>query len=104
MAITKEIGKYSLAKYVGASSAGMIVLYDTANTQIANLYFGVDNSTPPSSSYVGNRYRFYYRSRDWPGVVDMLRNEKPLYIHWFTTSGYVGTSAEPVGEGENATP
>ena len=104
MAITEQIGKYKLTKYVGASSSGVIFLYNTNNATIANLYFGNDNRPPPASSYTGNKYVFYYRARDWPHVVDILRNEKPLFIHWFSTSGYLGTDREPVGEEENPVP
>jgi len=36
-------------------------------------------------------------------VIDILRNEKPIYFQWITLErpyGYLTTSAEPVGEGE----
>lgn len=35
-------------------------------------------------------------------VVDMLRNESPVFIGWQTSIGnaYLATSHEPVGEGE----
>lgn len=44
---------------------------------------------------------------NWPVIIDLLRNESPLYIRGFQASGsssvsvFFGTSAdEPVGEGE----
>jgi len=35
-------------------------------------------------------------------VLDILRNEKPVYFHFYETSnkGYIRTGKEPVGEGE----
>lgn len=35
-------------------------------------------------------------------VIDMLRNEKPIYIHWsdYRKNVYLSTSTEPVGEEE----
>jgi hypothetical protein len=49
-----------------------------------------------------------YRFDALPPLVDVLRNEKPLYFTWFDYSaqvpgrlfGVVGTSLEPVGEQE----
>jgi hypothetical protein len=47
-----------------------------------------------------------YRFDALSPVVDVLRNEKPLYFTWFDYSaqgpkfGVVGTSREPVGEQE----
>ena len=35
-------------------------------------------------------------------VIDMLRNEKPIYVHWseYRKNLYLSTSSEPVGEEE----
>ena len=33
-------------------------------------------------------------------VLDVLRNEKPVYIYFAQGRGFLGTSTEPVGEGE----
>ena len=44
----------------------------------------------------------WYRRALFPSVIDMIRNEKPIYLHWddATGQGYVSTSTEPIGEGE----
>jgi hypothetical protein len=103
MALT-EIKAYVLNLYVGAESSGLILLNDPNNVHIGNLYFRHDNRPPAASTYENNFYTFHYRARDWPRIVDILRNEKPAYIAWFGSSGYVGTGTEPVGEGEIAAP
>ena len=38
----------------------------------------------------------------FPAVLDLLRNEKPVSLHWNTTStgAFIATGKEPVGEGE----
>ncbi len=102
---TQEISKYILNKYVGPYEGGHIFLYEGSNAPLGTLYFGLNNRTPPASSYMNNKYLFHYRARDWSIVVDMLRNEKPLYIHWDNENnqGYLSTSKEPVGE-EESTP
>ena len=33
-------------------------------------------------------------------VIDVLRNEKPVYIYFTAGRGFLGTSSEPIGEGE----
>lgn len=35
-------------------------------------------------------------------VVDVLRNEKPIFIHFAANSAFLSTSEEPVGEGDEA--
>ena len=35
-------------------------------------------------------------------VIDMLRNEKPVYVHWREpNTAYISTSREPIGEEES---
>ena len=46
----------------------------------------------------------YYRMEDLPGVIDMLRNEKPIYLHYDdrpkNAQALLSTAKELVGEGE----
>ena len=38
-------------------------------------------------------------------VVDVLRNEEPIFIHFAAKSAFLSTSEEPIGEGdENTSP
>ncbi len=99
MATSTEIGSYALAMYVNASATGHIKLWDRAGKPIGQLYF-VGDDKPPESTCSEGFYRFYYRQHDYPAVVDMLRNEGPVYARWFNTSGALTTSTEPIGEGE----
>jgi len=48
---------------------------------------------------------FYYvrfRGTQFSDVLDLLRNEKPVYLHWNDTSkgAFLATTKEPVGEEE----
>ena len=36
-------------------------------------------------------------------VVDVLRNEKPIFIHFAAKSAFLSTSEEPIGEGDEDT-
>ncbi len=98
MATSIEIGSYALAMYVNASARGHIILWDRAGKQVGRLYFV--QGDPPASELSGDHYRFYYRQEDYAAVADMLRNEQPVYLRWFTHSGALTTSSEPIGEGE----
>ncbi len=52
----------------------------------------------------GNKtyYNIYYHGHRYSDVIDLLRNEKPLffYFNYETKHSYITTSDEPVGEGE----
>jgi len=53
-----------------------------------------------------NYYAFYYHYAQLDQILDMLRNEKPVYVHYddqptFNNSR-ISTDAEPVGEGEES--
>jgi hypothetical protein len=58
-----------------------------------------DNQGP--SGYISCHYLW----QDFPHVLDILRNEKPVYIEFVAGSwnhASIRTSTEPVGEGEPA--
>ena len=44
--------------------------------------------------------RMHLPSTMLENVIDMLRNEKPVYIYFATVRAFLGTFEEPVGEGE----
>ena len=46
-------------------------------------------------------YRLHYHRDQFPAVIDILRNEKPVYVFYSNpTYAHICTSAEPVGEEE----
>jgi hypothetical protein len=60
------------------------------------------NIPKPSIDSYG-KVNMYFRTEEFPMVIDMLRNEKPVYLFgketpptWFVLT----TTQEPVGEGE----
>ncbi|MCW8981380.1 MAG: hypothetical protein OQJ83_08330 [Altibacter sp.] len=58
----------------------------------------------PPATNSGNYYWFYYRESQLEHLIDMLRNEGPVYVHFNDNSGFnnsrIATTDEPVGEGE----
>lgn len=74
-----------------------------ANGQRAGaLYFYPDNLALPANNQNVNGIYLYFRQSRFSDVMTMLKEEKPLYLYLDTDRkfGYVGSSAEPVGEQE----
>ena len=106
----KEIKKYEYRIYPQYTTVqepyfANIYLFD-ASTMIGSLTFVnpdyFKNIPAPSIDQYGCVV-MYFRTGDLPVVIDLLRNEKPVYLFgketpptWFSLT----TSEEPVGEGE----
>jgi hypothetical protein len=48
----------------------------------------------------GGIIRMHLPSTMFQNVLDVLRNEKPVYIYFVQNRAFLGTSKEPIGEGE----
>lgn len=83
-----------------------VSLFNAAGAQIAFLRF-----YEPKIKQAANEFRtdlgyplVSFGASSLPGVVDLLRNEKPVYFTWFDylpvrCFGAVETAREPAGEG-----
>ncbi|WP_251360079.1 hypothetical protein [Kangiella sp. TOML190] len=53
-----------------------------------------------------NVYSFCYHHHQLAALIDMLRNEKPVYVYFNNDNGFnnsrISTNYEPVGEGEES--
>lgn len=109
---TKEINKYAESIISDAEPnkfAATVWLFDAAGNVIAFLRFYL-----PGIPLARNEFRtdlgyplVSYPSTALSSMVDILRNEKPLYFTWYDYMpvrcfGAVGTSREPIGESETA--
>jgi len=69
---------------------------------IAIAYFQKEHRSPR----VNNRgtIHLFFPMEDAAGFIDMLRNEKPIYLHFDPKpqdpQAFVSTDREPIGEGE----
>jgi hypothetical protein len=90
--------------------AATVWLYKADRSLIAFLRFYRPGAMPAPNQFrqdLGAALVSYWLDA-LPSVVDVLRNEKPVYFTWFDYSaqvagrmfGVVGTSLEPVGEEE----
>ena len=108
-----EIKNYVVAYYAGAKNLtghpyrAIISLRDENNALLGSAYFHHSADTMPDTDTqkASGHISCHYRAEDYPHVLDLLRNEKPIYLQFEITAGRVGsirTNAEPVGEGEIA--
>ena len=106
-----EIKKYDVAYYAGGRNAAdypyraIIGLRNESDGLIGAAYFHHNAATMPigdtqkASGYIS----CHYLSEAYPKVLDILRNEKPVYVEFEVRPGNIAnirTNAEPVGEGE----
>jgi hypothetical protein len=97
----KQIGSYQV-QYASNTFVPRIWLRDTANVSIGQLIFMPDGKALPAD----NATNLYYHLSDFAHVIDLLRNEKPVYWDFVGSGGgnenAIRTSVEPQGEGETA--
>lgn len=73
-----------------------------AGKYIGQLIFNANGSTLPANKMAGDQVNLYYHLDEIENIVDLLRNEKPMYLLWNgpTSENGVKTTAEVVGEAE----
>jgi hypothetical protein len=74
---------------------------------IGQLIFKPNGSTLPPDKEAGGQVNLYYHLDDFQNALDLLRNERPMYLLYSGSgAGYengIKTTQEEVGEGELAT-
>jgi hypothetical protein len=71
---------------------------------IGQLIFQPDGSALPPNTQTGTQVSLYYHLQGLQNVLDLLRNEKPMYLLYSGSGGGfengIKTTPEPVGEEE----
>ena len=99
-----EVKNYHILFY--GSPAGyqtnraQIALFDSANKTRAYIRFNDPGMFFENDSQSGGVIRMHLPSAMFENVLDVLRNEKPVYIYFAQGRGFLSTSKEPVGEAE----
>ncbi len=104
----KEIKRYALKIFGGPKGSGQgkrasIYLFNKDNHAIGSIDFWEEGTTLPADALADNGLiQFSLFMNRYEDVVDMLRNESPVFVAWQESlkNAYIGTSQEPVGEGE----
>lgn len=104
MAETVEIKKYKYYTFSSRDSsiANSVVLFYGPSGYIGAAFFSnSDQPLKPAEKFPSGVYGLYYSYADFAPIIDMLRNEKPIYlIYNGAQNTRISTTAEPVGEGE----
>ena len=99
-----KIGSYSVLFYGSPSgyqtNRAQIQLKDTAGKVRAWIRFNDPGQFFENDYENGGIIRMHLPSTMFENVIDVLRNEKPVYIYFTSGRAFLGTSAEPIGEGE----
>ena len=96
-----EFNRYQLFFYAKPFQHRFVQLYQD-ETLVGTITFD-DFDAVPENTAAPNRINLKMHSQDYPQVVDLLRNEAPLFIWMNPDNGIGGLSTnaeEPVGEGE----
>ena len=100
MAATTQIDGYEVIYASNQSTPRIIVR--SGGQYIGQLFFERRRSKlQPDQKSRGATYLYYYLE-DFPNVLDLLRNESPIFLTFNTPDGenFIGTTEEAVGEGE----
>jgi len=76
-----------------------IALYD-GQTVLGYIRFHDPGMPFPADSQSGASITMHLPSAMFENVIDVLRNEKPINYYFAASRAFLGTSTEPVGEGE----
>jgi hypothetical protein len=82
------------------TNRAQISLYGSDGKTAAYLRFNDPGMTFENDSESGGIIKMHLPSTMFKNVLDVLRNEKPVYIYFAQGRGFLSTSKEPVGEGE----
>lgn len=111
MAFSEEIKQYDVSYYAGGQNTtgyqyrAIIGLRRDDGSLIGGAYFHRDPATMPSTdNQTSSGYLWlHYTWEDFPQILDLLRNESPVYARFVAggwSLGSITTSLEPAGEGE----
>ena len=102
---TIEIRSYRCALFAKDANSAKVSLYNDKGINFATAYIRPESEVLPKAYQDSSgRYRLYYKRSALGDLVDMLRNEKPVYVHFWdghVENTHIATSREPVGEEED---
>jgi hypothetical protein len=99
-----QVGSYSLLFYGSPSgyqtNRAQIQLSGTDGKTLAWVRFNDPDQAFEDDYESGGIIRMHLPSAMFENVIDVLRNEGPVHVYFGSGRGFLGTSAEPIGEGE----
>ena len=92
---------YGVYSFSNEFTRRYLALYD--KTDLRHLVVFIDDSKPLPHPLLDaeGRLKIYLGDSAFLQVVDMCRNEKPIFLHFLGDYAYISTSKEAIGEGES---
>lgn len=97
-----EIADYKVATYSRDPAHQLLAaigLRDTSSAYVGIIYFYREDYVLPAARTTGYVSMFYHIS-EMPLILDLLRNESPIFLTSGSNYAQLSTSLEPIGEGE----
>jgi hypothetical protein len=96
-----EIERYTYYLFGSRNEgAAIIFLYDDKSTVAGEVIFCDDTDPLPAATEEHGKQLLYFRRSALHDVVDLLRNEGPVFLKQDDGTVALSTGYEPVGEGE----
>ncbi len=104
--VSAPIDEYKVVLYGEDAIPGDLVAFIHCyhnGSNVMSCEFYRDGAALPENRFKGGRVGLVYPYSHFDEILDVLRNEKPLYYGLIlsTKVGYIATRAEPVGEGSD---
>ena len=98
----KEYKYYTFSSRDSSLANTVVLLYGASGYIGAAFFSNSDAPLDPAEKYPSGVYGLRFKYADLPGIIDMLRNEKPVHlIYNGALNSRFSTTKEPVGEGED---
>jgi hypothetical protein len=97
-----EVSRYTCHYYSSRERDDvMLFLYDERSNVVGQVFAIPDGQPLPAAEQRDGRVLLYFHRAVMPQVIDMLRDEGPVFLQWNGGRGAaLATGYEPVGEGE----
>ena len=101
--IIKEFNQYIISYYTPISSPIVATILCLSNNSLRGTITFYEEGQSLNDSVIGNTIKLEYHEKHFDRILDILRNEKPLYLRYFEENdrGWLITAKEDVGEEEN---
>jgi hypothetical protein len=99
-----EVSKYTYHCFSSRDRDDVVLFLYDGHAQVIGQVLAVPDGEPlPAAARRNGRVMLYYHRGAIAQVVDLLRNESPVYLLWGEgRNTALATGYEPVGEGEPA--
>jgi hypothetical protein len=97
-----EIAEYKVVTYSrdpAHHQLAAIGLIDTSGSYVGIIYFFREDYDLPAARTSGG-VAMHFHISEMPVMLDILRNESPIFLNTTGNTAHLGTATEPIGEGE----